>query len=391
MDRNPCSARGCLGAPGRLPRGGRGSQPGACCECSQVTAVASREGGVDRNSLCGSKGLRTAGRLPRGGRGSQRYQPHEGGVRLGRLPRGGRGSQRRAYPAQVRGGRSPPARGAWIATTGARLRRRLTGVASREGGVDRNMTKVIGMTLDEGRLPRGGRGSQQRDAAHVHVPDGVASREGGVDRNMMSATIGLGMWGRLPRGGRGSQHARPGGLPCPSGVASREGGVDRNQRVMLPELGVSVASREGGVDRNAPWSRTIAVVSCRLPRGGRGSQRVVGGWCRSAAEGRLPRGGRGSQQLAPVQPDTGEGRLPRGGRGSQLRVELVRHLRGGRLPRGGRGSQHLGVDFVVGRLGRLPRGGRGSQPVGSLGSGRSGLVASREGGVDRNSLNSTGP
>ena len=59
---------------------------------------------------------------------------------------------------------SPPARGAWIATSvGGAPTADYGVVASREGGVDRN-TRVLRRrsrhSRQDGRLPRGGRGSQ---------------------------------------------------------------------------------------------------------------------------------------------------------------------------------------------------------------------------------------
>ena len=69
--------------------------------------------------------------------------------------------------------RSPPARGAWIATSERTCVNQglPDGVASREGGVDRNQSSpdvghMVG--FDPCRLPRGGRGSQrERDEGRV--------------------------------------------------------------------------------------------------------------------------------------------------------------------------------------------------------------------------------
>ena len=103
------------------------------------------------------------------------------------------------------------------------------GVATREGGVDRNLYRFL-----------------------VDMVDIVATREGGVDRNVVD--------GRQVRHGlRRSPPARVAWIEtlredfpnsCRS-VATREGGVDRNVDVfdVLEARGV-VATREGGVDRN---------------------------------------------------------------------------------------------------------------------------------------------
>ena len=101
--------------------------------------------------------------------------------------------------------RSPPARVAWIETIcvvgGVRSRY----VATREGGVDRNIKGLRPSCLVE-----------------------VATREGGVDRNMSRAETPV----------------------APLWVATREGGVDRND-TRAPDAPVHlVATREGGVDRN---------------------------------------------------------------------------------------------------------------------------------------------
>ena len=218
------------------------------------SGVASREGGVDRNHVDKAGLAEAEGRLPRGGRGSQRIitsvlesvpgsppargawiatSPDLGGERSVRgsppargawiaTPNGGPGSNRRR--------RSPPARGAWIATS-------IPPAAQQDPG---------------GRLPRGGRGSQHR---HLFKDLGVGD-------------------GRLPRGGRGSQQGCGSHGPLHRSVASREGGVDRNKKV--PPLSLMLAGR--------------------LPRGGRGSQPVRSRAPRRAVEGRLPRGGRGSQR-----------------------------------------------------------------------------------------------
>ena len=144
--------------------------------------VASREGGVDRNASITRIAARDQCRLPRGGRGSQLTQ---GGAMFEvRESPPARGAWIATLPS-LEGplcSSSPPARGAWIATRCAPKPQRWHPVASREGGVDRNML-----------------------ADRVDTLGGVASREGGVDRNMLADRV-----------------------DTLGGVASREGGVDRN-------------------------------------------------------------------------------------------------------------------------------------------------------------------
>ena len=108
-------------------------------------------------------------------------------------------------------------------------------VATREGGVDRNLV---------------GRGPLYRHFL------GVATREGGVDRNGSDSSV------------------RPTTLPSPPArvawietqllerlvddhdVATREGGVDRNTTTERTQTWENVvATREGGVDRN--WDKYL--------------------------------------------------------------------------------------------------------------------------------------
>ena len=111
---------------------------------------------------------------------------------------------------------------------------RRTTVASREGGVDRNLSAPRLMAPWSCRLPRGGRGSQPQVVDDPAAQADVASREGGVDRNLTASS---------------SRFA--------SGVASREGGVDRNIVDRVALVRQAVASREGGVDRNT-WPPTCS-------------------------------------------------------------------------------------------------------------------------------------
>ena len=193
---------------------------------------------------------------------------------------------------------SPPARGAWIATR----------------------ARSSNPTGCNGRLPRGGRGSQ-RGQDHQILPGAtVASREGGVDRNSLLDLCPDRHRGVASREGGVDRN----GITCPKVtdppvVASREGGVDRNgitcPKVTDPPV---VASREGGVDRNSPqrdYDDGLPVAS----REGGVDRNMGRPGNRKKSGGRLPRGGRGSQPGAVVVSDRDVGgRLPRGGRGSQL-------------------------------------------------------------------------
>ena len=124
--------------------------------------VASREGGVDRNigAIRITRPIRVASREGGVDRNRVRFEALEDVGR--RLPRGGRGSQRQLDPGVQPEEVSPPARGAWIATSVPVAVRVGRLVASREGGVDRNST-----TKNQGPISL------------------VASREGGVDRNVI--------------------------------------------------------------------------------------------------------------------------------------------------------------------------------------------------------------
>ena len=80
--------------------------------------------------------------------------------------------------------RSPPARGAWIATPVRDLSVDRINVASREGGVDRNgyAERTVKQRIVASREGGVDRNVLLRFEAHS---GGVASREGGVDRNIM--------------------------------------------------------------------------------------------------------------------------------------------------------------------------------------------------------------
>ena len=252
--------------------------------------------------------------------------------------------------------------------------------------MDRNPVPASSSRGARRRLPRGGRGSQQR---HQRGRDGhrpsppargawiatwrvlegpaageVASREGGVDRNRAYVSaIGSAIVSPPARGAWIATCLLDDGSG-PVGVASREGGVDRN-RAGSPITGPeNVASREGGVDRNVTSSAASATPRCRLPRGGRGSQHATFRSRRQHADVASREGGvdrnirceSSGEELAVVASREGGvdrnttsimvrpydvRRLPRGGRGSQQRPGAGQQRAGGRLPRGGRGSQLL--------------------------------------------------
>ena len=207
--------------------------------------VALREGGVDRNS---------------GNIAGMRGHVH------GRSP-----SARGAWIATVRPASfldrvaldlSPSARGAWIATD------LLPTASSQRQGMCRPPRGGRGSQLSSSvdarvawmppcRPPRGGRGSQPAQVVPMVtiVAASVALREGGVDRNT---------WGTAER------------MVTSTAVALREGGVDRNHQTdeQVEHKCALVALREGGVDRNnLPRHRHgYPQGMCRPPRGGRGSQ-----------------------------------------------------------------------------------------------------------------------
>ena len=158
VDRNPPQPRGRVHRR-RLPRGGRGSQPHSVfppvrCDC----------------------------RLPRGGRGSQ--HPANRTYHLDAESPPARGAWIATFcgrtPANAP--KSPPARGAWIATclTGT-LTRSVASPPARGAWIATVIS--VGTVCAWSRLPRGGRGSQPRTSGPLHPRLGVASREGGVDRN----------------------------------------------------------------------------------------------------------------------------------------------------------------------------------------------------------------
>ena len=79
-------------------------------------------------------------------------------------------------------------------------------VASREGGVDRNVGIVVCADHAGAVASReGGVDRNRNQTAFIRLRAHVASREGGVDRNSARRSAAVTDWRRLPRGGRGSQ------------------------------------------------------------------------------------------------------------------------------------------------------------------------------------------
>ena len=88
------------------------------------------------------------------------------------------------------------------------------------------------------------------EITHGAKNDKVATREGGVDRNIAPLALKVALpqspparvaWIEI----RAPTRGRPFCF-----VATREGGVDRNMRSVMARVPASVATREGGVDRN---------------------------------------------------------------------------------------------------------------------------------------------
>ena len=239
-----------------------------------VPAVAPREGGVDRNTDVPGLLGRFVEVAPREGGVDRNDWPYAStGNGRCRPPRGGRGSQLLGQCLETDATASPPARGAWIATARRSPKWRPGSVAPREGGVDRNIARLM-------PSPRAW----------------VAPREGGVDRNIIPSQGTRPAECRPPRGGRGSQRRsrRPRGSarrrPPRGGRGSQpvEGVRFDLARVSPPARGAwiatcrrgtgsrraRVAPREGGVDRNIRREPCLLAGACRPPRGGRGSQLI---------------------------------------------------------------------------------------------------------------------
>ena len=82
--------------------------------------------------------------------------------------------------------RSPPARVAWIETPMVDGRRCFARVATREGGVDRNIRGNVRGVQDDAVATREGGVDRNKQSANVVQQYAVATREGGVDRNTCS-------------------------------------------------------------------------------------------------------------------------------------------------------------------------------------------------------------
>ena len=98
---------------------------------------------------------------------------------------------------------SPPARVAWIETRSLGHRVTLATVATREGGVDRNINLLIhygGMTKSP---PARVAWIETILDLHLDIVHAVATREGGVDRNIAAVGADVQYLCRHPRGWRG--------------------------------------------------------------------------------------------------------------------------------------------------------------------------------------------
>ena len=167
-------------------------------------------------------------------------------------------------------------------------------VATREGGVDRNVVgPEIGrggetVATREGGVDRNARLCGGNNAA------AVATREGGVDRNdLPQIRDAMTQTSPPPRVAWIETTTGPTSTTTASTVATREGGVDRNYAGWRYVYWTYVATREGGVDRNGcyihhnvatrrspparvAWIETSCPIvqrdklRCRHPRGWRG-------------------------------------------------------------------------------------------------------------------------
>ena len=99
---------------------------------------------------------------------------------------------------------SPPARVAWIETLKNRRQTKPKMVATREGGVDRNTTLLCISRFNCGVATReGGVDRNERQPKIQHDKINVATREGGVDRNAVLNQQAAAIVSRHPRGWRG--------------------------------------------------------------------------------------------------------------------------------------------------------------------------------------------
>ena len=129
---------------------------------------------------------------------------------------------------------------------------------------------------------------------------------------------------------------------------------------------LTVAPREGGVDRNPCPVRGSRGVPSRPPRGGRGSQHPLPLEVPYPMPCRPPRGGRGSQRDCPDCQD-GQGWSPPA-RGAWIATFVGSYMgrQGIVAPREGGVDRNYGtVPHAAVQQSRPPRGGRGSQRVAS--------------------------
>ena len=188
---------------------------------------------------------------------------------------------------------SPPARVAWIETFGT-VSMDVGGmsVATREGGVDRNIRQQRTAIASSRVATREGGVDRNVTSEYNYAFHLVATREGGVDRNTLwdEQTVrrlvathegGVDRNHPCPHSERRARRSPPARVAwietrcqfcaqCWQNVATREGGVDRNclpQRLRCLAL---VATREGGVDRNAVFAVCVPHQIRRHPRGWRG-------------------------------------------------------------------------------------------------------------------------
>ena len=100
---------------------------------------------------------------------------------------------------------------------------------------------------------------------------GVATREGGVDRNLAFYHPLSILCKSPPARVAWIETSVLGRLEMQTVVATREGGVDRNVQSAIREYKSSnVATREGGVDRNDTARKKSLPPTGRHPRGWRG-------------------------------------------------------------------------------------------------------------------------
>ena len=144
---------------------------------------------------------------------------------------------------------SPPARVAWIETFEKLFPDTPAGVATREGGVDRNFRGFVGKRDTVPSPPARVAWIETGGAPTGFFLDAVATREGGVDRNDDSLALGAGR----------------------KAVATREGGVDRNMSLLsvLSLVSWSPPARVAWIETTVAESLCYTQLG-RHPRGWRG-------------------------------------------------------------------------------------------------------------------------